>query len=144
MEASFCSVRFCVKSQFFYYPSYKKQLPKAEVFPDKLQQGRAWVRLNPMTEAATLIQRLPAHLENLYILSSGTFSKKQVPGSISHSLASADTSALRKSCFPVTILIRLLLEHSISINSYHSTSWQVGLVSVMLWSILLAQHFLPL
>lgn len=46
-----------------------------------------------------------------------------------------------EACFPVTFLIRLLLEHSISISSYHSTHRRVGLVSVMLWSTLLAQDF---
>lgn len=37
---------------------------------------------------------------------------------------------LEKPCFPMTFLIRLVLEHSISINSYHSTSRREDLVSV--------------
>ena len=65
--------------------------------PDELLQGRAWVRLNRTIDAATLVWRLPVHLKNLYLSSPGAFSKKQVSGSLIHSLVSADTSAFRKS-----------------------------------------------
>lgn len=65
--------------------------------PDELLQGRARVRSNRTIDAATLLQRLTVHLENLYLSHPGAFSKKQVSGSLICSLASVDTSAFRKS-----------------------------------------------
>lgn len=63
--------------------------------PRQALQGRVRVRLNRTIEA--LVQPLPVHLENLYLLSPAAFSKKLLSGSLIHSLLSADTSAVRKS-----------------------------------------------
>lgn len=65
--------------------------------PDEFLQGRAWVRSDRAVTAATLVRRLTVHMENPYLSSPGAFSKKQVFGSLIRSLASADTSAFRKS-----------------------------------------------
>lgn len=102
--------------------------------PRQALQGRVRVRLNRTIEA--LVQPLPVHLENLYLLSPAAFSKKLLSGSLIRSLLSADTSAVRKSSdgpdkappgpqCPVS-------------SHYHSNCQPGALVSVALWSTLLA------
>lgn len=61
------------------------------------------------------------HWESFCLSHPAAVSKKQISGSLIHPLVGADTSG--KSCFSMTLLIRLFLEHSISICSYQDTHW---------------------
>lgn len=78
-------------------------------------EGGLWVRLS-WDQRCPLIRWVALHWESLYLSHPAAVSKKKVSGSLIHPLMGADTSG--KSCFSVTLLIRLFLERSISICSY--------------------------
>lgn len=89
MENLLGFVRFGKETQFFYYASCQKYLPKAE----RSQSSSA----GPDTSEAEPIEALPVPLENLYLLNPAAFCKKLLSGSLIHSLLSVDISAVRKS-----------------------------------------------
>lgn len=86
-----------MESLFFYYPSYQKPFPRAEVSLDELLRGRTWGRPYCTIDAAALEQCLTVRLKNLYLSGPGAFRKKQVSASLIHSSVGADTSAFGRS-----------------------------------------------